>query len=91
VPTVDGLGRFAVREKLLFREQMVRDLVAAGDVPGLRDYMVARGVTMEHELARAVKAGLCSVEGGLGAAPDPVLFTEVLGETLGGDYGYLLE
>lgn len=91
VPTVDGLGRFAVREKLLFREQMVRDLVAAGDVPGLRDYMVARGVTMEHELARAVKTGLCSVEGGLGVAPDPVLFTEVLGETLGGDYGYLLE
>lgn len=80
VAAPDGLSRFAVRETLLFEDSRVVDLVRAGDVGGLRDYMVREGITLEHELVRAVLRGDCVERDAVRAASDPLLFKRVLRE-----------
>ena len=80
VAAPDGLSRFAVRETLLFEDSRVVDLVRAGDVGGLRDYMVGEGITLEHELVRAVLRGDCVERDAVRAASDPLLFRRFLRE-----------
>lgn len=55
----DGSGLFAVREILPVNKE-VRLLIGNADSQGIRDYQFKHGITMEHELARAVINNECS-------------------------------
>ena len=54
-------GRFAVREVLSVDEE-VSDLIASGDVAGIRRYQIEHEKTMEHGLADAVLRGKCTLD-----------------------------
>ena len=54
-------GRFAVREVLSVDEE-VSDLIASGDVAGIRRYQIEHEKTMEHGLADAVLRGKCTMD-----------------------------
>lgn len=56
--TPDGRSRFAVREILEVDDEISR-MIQRGDVEGIKSYQYNRGITMEHELVRVVKDGLC--------------------------------
>lgn len=61
VRTPDDKGRFAVREVLPVNEE-VSKLILHGNVSGLQDYQMREKITMDHELAKAVAGGFCSIE-----------------------------
>lgn len=66
----DGKSRFAVREILDISDDDVKDLIRHGNVRGLRDYQMEHEITMEHELTKAVKDGLCTIKDALNASPN---------------------
>lgn len=70
VHTPDHKGRFAVREVLDISENVVKDLILHGNVRGLRDYQMDVGITMEHELLKAVQESKCLVGDALNASPN---------------------
>lgn len=72
-----GRGRFAVREILPVNQQEVREMIADGDVEGIRGYMMDRKLLMEHALSQAVKEGKCTKEEARSKAPDPLLFDQI--------------
>lgn len=61
VKNPEGTGRFAVRE-ILSMNPTVAELVGRGDARGVRTYQEDLGITMEHELAKAVAQGKCTPE-----------------------------
>ena len=75
--TMDGKGRFAVREVLTVDEE-VAALIQLGDVPGIRAYQEERGITMEHGLVQAVLTGKCTRDVALSASPYPRLFNRLM-------------
>ena len=77
----DGSGRFAVRELLTITGE-VKEMIATGDVKAIRDYQIARKSTIEHNLARAVKEGLCTYDDAFEHTANPELFEELMGKTL---------
>lgn len=79
VKTVDGKGRFAVRELLTINEE-IKKLIIEGDIQGIRQYQIKNKATMEHNLVRAVKAGKCTYEDALGQSADPELFNKLMNE-----------
>lgn len=79
VKTVDGNGRFAVRELLTINDE-IKELIIAGDIQGIRKYQIRNKATMEHKLTAAVKAGKCRYEDAIGQAADPHLFKKLMGE-----------
>jgi twitching motility protein PilT len=79
LPTVDGQSRFAVWEVLTVTEA-VAQLILAGDVKGIRDYQMSRGITMEHALVAAVEAGKCTPEAAFRKSASPHLFLQLAEE-----------
>lgn len=61
VKTKDGKGRVACRELLTVNSE-IRDLIAKGDVKGIRDYQIKHKITMEYSLVRAALRGECTIE-----------------------------
>lgn len=74
----DGSGRFAVRELLTVTNE-VKEMIAKGDVKAIRDYQIARKSTIEHNLAKAVKDGLCTYDDAFEHTANPELFEELMG------------
>ena len=74
--TPDGTSRFAVREVLSVNDE-VADLISAGDVKGIQRYQDEREITMEHELVRAVRAGLASLEEARSKTDRPYRFDKI--------------
>lgn len=79
VKTIDGNGRFAVRELLTINDE-IKGLIIAGDIQGIRKYQIRNNATMEHKLTAAVKAGKCKYEDAIGQAADPHLFEKLMNE-----------
>lgn len=79
VKTVDGEGRFAVRELLTINNE-IKELIISGDIQGIRNYQIERGATMEHGLVAAVKAGKCQLEDAISQTADPILFDKLMKE-----------
>ncbi len=78
VKTKDETGLFAVREVLEINKDL-KKFVLNGDSLALRDYMEEKKITMEHELVKAVKSGMTSLESARSKAPSPAYFDEILG------------
>lgn len=77
--TVDGKGRFAVREILRVTPE-IRNLIAEGNVLGIRAYQQKHKITMEHKLAEAVWQGRCTLEVGREQAVTPEDFDQYLSD-----------
>ena len=77
VKSPDGLKRFAVREVLQIN-RLVKDYVLAGNVAAIRQYMEDNGITMEHELVKAVRSGNASLDSARSKAPSPIYFDELM-------------
>jgi twitching motility protein PilT len=77
VKSPDGRSRFAVREVLQVDKE-IKEYVLQGNVQGMRDYQETRGITMEHELVRAVHAGRASIGSARSKAPNPLYFDDLL-------------
>jgi twitching motility protein PilT len=60
VKSPDGRSRKAVREVLGVNDEVAR-LVGTGDGRGIRAYQMEHGITMDHELVKAVQKGWCTV------------------------------
>lgn len=76
VKTPDGSKRFAVREVLQI-DSVLKEYVLKGDTLAMRSYMEDRGITMEHELVKAVKSNKASLESARAKAPNPLYFDEL--------------
>jgi twitching motility protein PilT len=76
VMAADGESRVAVFEVLQINAEL-KHYVLEGNVQAIRDYMEKNGITMEHELVKAVHAGKVRVEDARGKAPDPLYFDEL--------------
>ena len=61
VKSLDGKSRSSVNE-VLEVDDTVKNLILTGDVRGIVSYQEEQGITMEHELVKAVIEGRCSVE-----------------------------
>lgn len=61
VKTPDKKSRFAIREVLPVDEEVAK-LILHGDVSGLKDYQMNHKITMDHELAKAVAGGYCTIQ-----------------------------
>lgn len=61
VKSLDGKSRSSVNE-VLEVDDTVKNLILNGDVRGIVSYQEEQGITMEHELVKAVIEGRCSVE-----------------------------
>lgn len=77
--SIDGKSRFAVREVLNVDDEIAR-LVLHGDVLGITDYQMKRGITMEHELVHAAVSGKCTIEEARNATSSPYRFDKILKE-----------
>lgn len=75
--TVDGKGRFAVREVLPVTRE-IQDLILKGDVRGIREYQIDNKITMEHELVKAVRSGKVDVRTARGQSAYPHYFDELM-------------
>ncbi len=76
VKSPDGTKRTAVREVLEINNEL-KQMVLVGDVLGIRNYMEEKGITMEHELVKAVKNGSASLDSARAKAPSPLYFDEL--------------
>lgn len=79
VKTKDGKSRFALHATLSVTPE-VSEMIGAGDVEGLQAYMRDNELTMEHQLARAVREGRCHLEDARSQAAFPQLFDELVGK-----------
>lgn len=79
VKSPDGTTRTAIREVLAVDEE-VAAMVGRGDSQAIRDYQVERGITMDHELVKAVRAGQCTVEEARSKSAYPHFFNELMAE-----------
>lgn len=77
VKSPDGKSRFAVREVLQVDKE-IQDYVLTGNTKAMREYQENRGITMEHELVKAVQRGRASVQSARSKAPNPLYFDELL-------------
>lgn len=77
--TMDGKGRFAVREVLSVDEDVAK-FIENGDVHAIRGYQEEKGITMEHALAQAVVDGLCTRDAALAQSPYPRLFNKLIAD-----------
>lgn len=77
VKTLDGKGRFAVREVLSIDKEISK-LILKGDVEAIRNIQIKRGLTMEHELVKAIKDGKCTINAARSQSSYPALFDELL-------------
>lgn len=77
--TVDGAGRFAVREILSITEP-IADLIIQGDDRGIRKLQEAQGITLDHGLVKAVLQGRCTREEARSKSPSPRYFDALLAE-----------
>lgn len=75
--TVEGNGRFAVRE-ILSVDSSIEDLIMQGDNRGIRRIQEDRGTTLDHALVRAVKQGRCTPEEARSKSPNPRYFDALL-------------
>lgn len=76
VPSPDGRKRVAVFETLPITREL-KPMLLDGDAQGIRRYMEDRGITMEHELVKAARAGVVDLEEARNKAPDPLYFDEL--------------
>lgn len=72
----DGRGRVAVHEMLPV-DREVSEMVMAGDVMGIHDYMMRRRISMDHQLLRMVASGDIGYHEALGHAMDRSGFIEL--------------
>lgn len=79
VHSPDGKKRTPVREVVAFDDEVKR-YVNKGDSEGLYDHMFERGITLEHELLRAVNRGLCNEEEALHSSNNRTRMKEMLSE-----------
>lgn len=79
VKTPDKKSRFAVREVLPVDEE-VSKLILHGDVSGLKDYQWHHRITMDHELAKAVAGGFCTIEDARLQSSKPYRFDKLVRE-----------
>lgn len=77
VKSPDGKSRFAVREVLQVDKE-IKEYVLQGNVQAMRDYQEDRGITMEHELVKAVHSGRASIDSARSKAPNPLYFDDLL-------------
>lgn len=77
VKSIDGQSRFAIREVLEFDSE-VSNLVANGDVRGIRNYQVENHLTMEDGLVKAVVDGRCTREAARAQSAYPLVFDKML-------------
>jgi twitching motility protein PilT len=77
--TVDGNGRFAVREVLTV-DREVSDLIIEGDNRGIRRLQEERGSTLDHGLVRAVSIGRTTVAEARAKSPSPRYFDALLAD-----------
>lgn len=77
--TVDGNGRFAVRE-ILSVDREISDLIMQGDNRGVRKVQEDRGITLDHGLVKAVQQGRCTIEEARSKSPNPRYFDALMGE-----------
>jgi twitching motility protein PilT len=79
VKTPDNKSRFAVREVLPVNEEVAK-LILHGNVSGLQEYQMREKITMDHELARAVAGGFCSIDSARAQSSKPQRFDKILKE-----------
>lgn len=72
-------GRFAVRETLIFNDQ-VRQFFSEGDALSLQRYMIDKELTMDQKLARVVADGITTPEEAFAQSSDPILFRHYLSD-----------
>ncbi len=77
VVSPDGTRRTAVREVLQVNTE-ISDYILKGDTKAMRQYQERNGITMEHELVKAVLNKEASIASARGKAPDPFYFDELL-------------
>jgi twitching motility protein PilT len=79
VKTPDKKSRFAVREVLPVDEE-VSKLILHGNVSGLQEYQMRHKITMDHELAKAVAGGFCTLEDARLQSSKPLRFDRLVKE-----------
>lgn len=77
--TTDGKGRFAVRE-ILTVDKTISELIMQGDNRGVRKLQEERGITLDHNLVKAVESGRCTVEEARSKSPNPRYFDQLISE-----------
>lgn len=77
VKTIDGESRFSLFAILPVTAE-VSLLIGDGDVEGLQQYMRDNELTMEHQLTKAVKDGLCHLEDARAQAAFPDYFDQLI-------------
>lgn len=77
VKSPDGKSRKAVREVLAIDDEVAL-LVGAGDGRGIRAYQMKHGITMDHELVKAVRKGWCTVAEARTKSAYPRVFDELV-------------
>lgn len=79
VPTLDGKGRFAVREVLDINLE-VSEMIANADTRGIKNYQMRNKITMEHMLVNSVIEGKCTIDGARSKSSNPFLFDKIIKE-----------
>ena len=77
--TLDGRSRFAVQSVLNVTDE-VSEMIGDGDSNGIEQYMRREGLTIEHELIKAVKFGRCSLNEARSKSASPIFFDSLLDE-----------
>lgn len=70
-------GMFAVREVLTVNSQ-VKDMIWRGAVNEIEQYQIENKITMEHELHKVYKEGLCTLEEAYSHSSRPLLWQDIL-------------
>jgi len=78
--TVDGKGRFAVRE-ILTVDREISDLILDGDNRGIRRLQEERGTTLDHALVKAVRIGRTTPDEARLKSPNPRYFDALLADS----------
>jgi len=76
VKSPDGRTQSAVREVLQVDSE-VKEMILRGDVLEISEYMKKKGITMAHELVKAVGRGKVDYFGARSKAPEPLYFDEL--------------
>ena len=77
--TVDGKGRFAVRE-ILSVDATISELIMQGDSRAIRKIQEEKGTTLDHALVKAVRQGRCTLEEARKKSSKPTYFDALIAD-----------
>lgn len=75
--TVDGKSRFAVQSVLNVTDE-VSKMIGEGDSNAIEQYMRRNGLTIEHELVKALHSGRCTLDEARSKSASPIFFDSLL-------------